>query len=71
MTTTTTTRGGPRPNAGRPTAGEGKRRPQSVTLSVEQREKALRVGEGSISEGVRRALDAYVEPARQAGEAAQ
>ncbi len=69
MTTTTTTRGGTRPNAGRPPADGARRRVVCVTLDAAQIEAARRIGGDNISAGVRLIIAEYME--REAGEATQ
>ena len=51
-------RGGTRPGAGRPAIGK----PRTIILSNHSFAKAVRIGGGNASEGVRIALEAYGSP---------
>lgn len=55
--------GGARPGSGRPRLADGAETtvPLRVRLTEALADKARRLGNGNVSEGVRRALAAYVE----------
>jgi hypothetical protein len=52
-------RGGLREGAGRPRIEKGTQSRRNITLSDRLVKKAKRIGNGNISEGIRKALDAY------------
>lgn len=51
-------RGGAREGAGRPRMEKGKQNRRNITLSDRLIAKAQKIGDGNISEGIRRALKA-------------
>ena len=52
-------RGGPREGAGRPRIEKGDQKRRNISLSDRLAEKAKKIGNGNISEGIRKALDAF------------
>jgi hypothetical protein len=54
-------RGGPREGAGRPRMEKGKQTRRNIMLSDRLISKAQKIGDGNISEGIRRALEAFEE----------
>ena len=52
-------RGGPREGAGRPRQEAGTQNRANIMLSDRLKEKAKSIGEGNISDGIRKALEAY------------
>ena len=55
------TAGGPREGAGRPRLEKEKQTRRNVMLSDRLIEKARTIGEGNITAGIRKALEAYGE----------
>ncbi len=55
------TRGGPREGAGRPRQEEGIQKRRNISLSDRLTEKAKNIGEGNVSDGIRKAIEAYRE----------
>ncbi len=55
------TAGGTREGAGRPRMEKGKQTRRNITLSDRLIAKAQKIGDGNISEGIRRALEAFGE----------
>jgi hypothetical protein len=53
--------GGPREGAGRPRIEKGKQTRRNIMLSDRLIAKAQKIGDGNISEGIRRALEAFKE----------
>jgi hypothetical protein len=53
------TRGGPREGAGRPRKEPGAQKRRNITLSDRLSVKAKMIGCGNISEGIRKALEAF------------
>ena len=53
------TRGGVREGAGRPRMENGAQKRRNITLSDRLTKKAKKIGKGNISDGIRRALEAY------------
>jgi hypothetical protein len=53
-------RGGARDGAGRPRMEKGTQSRRNITLSDRLAKKAKRIGNGNISEGIRRALETYI-----------
>ncbi len=54
-------RGGPREGAGRPRMEKGKQTRRNIMLSDRLIAEAQKIGDGNISEGIRRALKAFGE----------
>lgn len=54
-------RGGPREGAGRPRIEKAEQKRRNITLSDRLAKKAKKIGNGNISEGIRKALDEYAE----------
>jgi hypothetical protein len=52
-------RGGKREGAGRPLEGKEVQKRRNISLSDDMAEKAKRIGKGTVSEGIRKALEAY------------
>ena len=52
-------RGGTRERAGRPRFESEQQKRRNITLSDRLAEKAIKIGKGNISEGIRKALDEY------------
>lgn len=52
-------RGGSRKGAGRPRLERQKQTRRNITLSDRRTEKAKKIGNGNVSEGIRKALDAF------------
>ncbi|MCP5428558.1 MAG: hypothetical protein H6966_09870 [Chromatiaceae bacterium] len=53
------TKGGPREGAGRPRLERELQRRRNINLSDRLAEKARKIGNGNISEGIRKVLDEY------------
>lgn len=53
--------GGQRDGAGRPRIEKSKQTRRNITLSNRLVEKAKKIGDGNISEGIRRALETFNE----------
>ena len=54
-------RGGPREGAGRPRKEAEPQKRRNISLSDRLAEKAKQIGSGNISEGIRKALEAFGE----------
>lgn len=52
-------RGGPREGAGRPRQEEGTQKRTNITISDRLKQKAKNIGDGNISNGIRKALESY------------
>lgn len=59
MTDKKENRGGPREGAGRPRKEAEPQKRRNISLSDRLAEKAKKIGNGNISEGIRKALDEY------------
>ncbi len=55
------TAGGPREGAGRPRMEKQKQTRRNIMLSDRLIEKAKKIGDGNISDGIRKALEAFGE----------
>ncbi len=53
------TAGGPREGAGRPRMEKGKQTRRNITISDRLAERAKQIGNGNISDGIRKAIEAY------------